>query len=139
MYLLKNKAKKERKQDLRRANSYSDKARGENLAGSLPDEDLAAKLADKAGKKQMKSLAREAPGAKKPKDETARFRELMLQTVSKALGELRAELEQREKMTGPVGRRTQPSLCKTTPRWRPSPPLAALCTWTAAGTAPLRS
>ena len=62
------KAKKERKQDLRRANSYSDKARGANLAGSLPDEDLAAKLADKAGAKQMKSLAREAPGAKKPKD-----------------------------------------------------------------------
>ena len=52
------KAKKERKQDLRRANSYSDKARGANLAGSLPDEDLAAKLADKAGAKQMKSLAR---------------------------------------------------------------------------------
>ena len=52
------KAKKERKQDLRRANSYSDKARGENKAGALPDEDLAAKLADKAGKKQMKSLAR---------------------------------------------------------------------------------
>ena len=42
------KAKKERKQDLRRANSYSDKARGENKAGALPDEDLAAKLADKA-------------------------------------------------------------------------------------------
>ena len=62
------KAKKERKQDLRRANSYSDKARGANLAGSLPDEDLAAKLADKAGAKQMKSLAREAPGAKKPQD-----------------------------------------------------------------------
>ena len=62
------KAKKERKQDLRRANSYSDKARGENKAGALPDEDLAAKLADKTDAKQMKSLAREAPGAKKPKD-----------------------------------------------------------------------
>ncbi len=44
------KAKKERKQDLRRANSYSDKARGENLAGALPDEDLAAKLADKVAR-----------------------------------------------------------------------------------------
>ena len=66
------KAKKERKQDLRRANSYSDKARGANLAGSLPDEDLAAKLADKAGAKQMKSLAREAPGAKKPQDITGK-------------------------------------------------------------------
>ena len=44
------KAKRERKQDLRRANSYSDKARGANLAGSLPDEDLAAKLADKVAR-----------------------------------------------------------------------------------------
>ena len=56
------KAKKERKQDLRRANSYSDKARGANKAGALPDEDLAAKLADKAGAKQMKSLAARGAG-----------------------------------------------------------------------------
>ena len=82
------KAKKERKQDLRRANSYSDKARGENLAGSLPDEDLAAKLADKAGKKQMKSLAREAPGAKKPKDIQGKD---TIRTETKSLKELARE------------------------------------------------
>ena len=82
------KAKKERKQDLRRANSYSDKARGENLAGSLPDEDLAAKLADKAGKKQMKSLAREAPGAKKPKDIQGKD---TIKTETKSLKELARE------------------------------------------------
>ena len=82
------KAKKERKQDLRRANSYSDKARGANLAGSLPDEDLAAKLADKAGKKQMKSLAREAPGAKKPKDIQGKD---TIRTETKSLKELARE------------------------------------------------
>ena len=82
------KAKKERKQDLRRANSYSDKARGENKAGALPDEDLAAKLADKAGKKQMKSLAREAPGAKKPKDIQGKD---TIKTETKSLKELARE------------------------------------------------
>ena len=82
------KAKKERKQDLRRANSYSDKARGANLAGSLPDEDLAAKLADKAGAKQMKSLAREAPGAKKPKDITGKD---TIRTETKSLKEVARE------------------------------------------------
>ena len=88
------KAKKERKQDLRRANSYSDKARGANLAGSLPDEDLAAKLADKAGGKQMKSLAREAPGAKKPQDITGKD---TTRSETKSLKDLAREGEVKQK------------------------------------------
>ena len=88
------KAKKERKQDLRRANSYSDKARGANLAGSLPDEDLAAKLADKAGAKQMKSLAREAPGAKKPQNISGKD---TTRSETKSLKELAREGEVKQK------------------------------------------
>lgn len=60
------KAKKERKLDLSRANSYGDSTGGSNLAGSLPEKELFTNLENKAGGRTMKLLAREAPGAKKP-------------------------------------------------------------------------
>ena len=70
------------------AEDHCQAPRGENLAGALPDEDLAAKLADKAGAKQMKSLAREAPGAKKPKDIQGKD---TIRTETKSLKELARE------------------------------------------------
>jgi len=96
------KKKRERKRDLQGANNSGTREQGAkegaNLAGSLPDEDLAAKLADKAGGKQLNSLARDAPGTVKPKDITGQGRIQIDET--KSLKELTSEGAPVQKFNG---------------------------------------
>merc|ERR1719174_1738604 len=95
------KKKKDRKRDIRGGNTgirEEGAYRGANMAGKLPDEDLAAKLADKAGGKQLNSLARDAPGAVKPKDITGQGRIQIDETTS--LKELTAEGAPVQKFNG---------------------------------------
>jgi hypothetical protein len=99
------KKKRERERDLQGANNAGTREagakEGANLAGSLPDEDLAAKLADKAGGKQLNSLARDAPGAVKPKDIVGKD---TIQSETKSLKELTAEGAPVQKFDGDGGR-----------------------------------